>query len=169
MIKLFILVTVMLLSFGIVEQNEKHTITFDIRDIMNMNGSSDLINSDGQVVGKITLAKKGLKIDDLVVDKIDGLYQTLEPTNKAVFFNASMSKIRDTRKGGYTWKRNMLSGNKIVWSNGNNIEIELGASIGRGDIVIELEGDMDPDLQAMFLMERIHHVRALLISNFSYF
>jgi hypothetical protein len=134
-----------------------------------MSGASDLVNSDGEIVGKIMLRKSGLLMENIIVDKVDGIYQVSELDNKVVFFNPSISKIIDNRLGSYKWKRKSLPHNGIVWSNEKNRNYRLITSIGRGNVVITIEENKDPALEAMLLFERIHNVRAILISNFTSF
>jgi hypothetical protein len=100
---------------------------------------------------------------------VDGIYQVSELDNKVVFFNPSISKIIDNRLGSYKWKRKSLPRNGIVWSNEKNRNYRLITSIGRGNVVITIEENKDPALEAMLLFERIHNVRAILISNFTSF
>ena len=163
--KLFVFCALVLFSSRAENQAESYSVTFDIKDIMDMSGISELVNGDGQVFGKIELRKDGISVDDQIVDKIDGVYQTSGSTNAGITLNASMTKIQDSRDGGLLWKREMLSQNGISWSSDGKTGVELKTVIGKGEVTIALEENMDSDLQAMFLMERIHHARALLISG----
>ncbi|WPR74080.1 hypothetical protein [Algoriphagus sp. NG3] len=165
MVKLLVFCTLMLFWSRADKQTERYTVTFDIKDIMNMSGNSELVNDAGQIRAEIELRKDGVSVDDQIVDKIDGVYQTSGSTNAGITLNASMTKIQDSRDGGLVWKREMLSQNGISWSSEGKTGVELKTLIGKGEVTIALEENMDSDLQAMFLMERIHHARALLISE----
>jgi len=167
--KLFISLFLLFVSLAVDAQDKVHTVTFDLNDIINMSGASDLVNSNGEIVGKIMLRKSGLSMEDITVDKVDGIYQVSELDNKVIFFNPSISKITDNRLGSHKWKRKSLPYNGIVWSNEKNCNYRLITSIGNGNVVITMEENKDLALEAMLLFERIHNARAILISNFTSF
>ncbi|MCE7054417.1 hypothetical protein LZF95_07020 [Algoriphagus sp. AGSA1] len=168
MLKLLVFCTLMLFWSRADKQTERYTVTFDIKDIMNMSGNSELVNGDGQVLGKIELRKDGVSVDDLIVAKIDGVYQILGSTNAGITLNTSMTKIKDSRDGELVWKREMLSQNGISWSSEGKTGVELKTVIGKGEVTIKLEENLDPGLRAMLLLERIHYIRAILISGYSF-
>jgi len=163
--RLFISLFLLFVSLVVDAQDKAHTVTFDLNDIINMTGISDLLNNDGEIVGTIMLRKSGLSMENIIVDKVDGIYQVSELDNKVIFFNPSISKIQDNRLGSHKWKRKRLPQNRIVWSNKKNCNYRLTTSIRKGNVVITMEENKDPALQAMLLFERIHNARAILISN----
>jgi hypothetical protein len=167
--KLFTSLFLLIVSLAVDAQDKAHTVTFDLNDIINMSGASDLVNSDGEIVGKIMLRKSGLSMEDITVDKVDGIYQVSELHNRVISFNPSISKITDNGLGSYKWKRKSLPHNEIVWSNEKNCNYRLVTSIGKGNVVITMGENKDSALQGMLLFERIHNTRAILISNFTSF
>jgi hypothetical protein len=163
--KLFTSLFLLIVSLAVDAQDKAHTVTFDLNDIINMSGASDLVNSDGEIVGKIMLRKSGLLMENIIVDKVDGIYQVSELHNRVISFNPSISKIQDNWLGSHKWKRKSLPHNGIVWSNEKNYNYRLITSIGKGNVVITMEENKDLALEAMLLFERIHNARAILISN----
>ncbi|MCH7399564.1 hypothetical protein MM236_16290 [Belliella sp. DSM 107340] len=148
-----------------------NTIRFDIKEVMNMHGSADLMNSTGGLIKSVEIKDGGLIIGDISVSKNKGVYLTVKTGSDQRFlsFNPSLSQINDFSEDEVIYKKKSMPKNGILWKSRSQGDKFAQTIIDKGQVIISVENIEDDLLLAMILMERIHHARSLLIANSAFF
>ncbi|MCH7400947.1 hypothetical protein ACFOUP_02425 [Belliella kenyensis] len=166
---LFIFVSLFFNLFDqVIDRDNKFSVSIEIKELMNMKGNADLMDSAGELIQVIELGDDGIIIGDITIGKENGVYKTLWNQNHALTFNASLTKLESNTPEKLIFKRKLMPKNSIVWKGKGAEDILAKTKIDRGKVVITVDKLDDEALFAMILMERIHHARSLLIASTSF-
>ena len=166
---MYISFVIILSLFLKTEIDEQVSVSIDIPKVMNMEGTVDLVDLNGNLFKEIELSNEGLSLGNVSVGKDGGVYATLDNFHQGFKFNTSLSKLESTSQGKLIFKRKRKPKNGVLWKNNNSETIAATTNIGKGEVIIIIDKLDDEALLAMILMERIHHARSLLLANTTFF